>query len=141
MLGEWIADNVWHPIEIDWEDWVNFLDTAVLALIVSILFVYILYLFLFPRFWRIRNYGDVFKLRGPFKYSLGIILTLQVVVDLVIFLAKIPDAFSIILYPLECSLITGLVGIFSVWTLALIHSPAKIKFTPWGRRIFFKMIR
>ena len=100
-----------------------------------------LYLFLFPRFWRIEKYEDVFKLRGPFKYSLVIILVLQVIVDVVIFLGKIPDAFSIILISLKWSLITGLVGIFSIWILALIYSPAKIKFTPWGRRILFKLTR
>lgn len=137
MLGEWIADR-WQPYEVDYLDWVSFLDTTILALIISILFVYMLYLFLFPRFWRIKGPEDVFKLGGPFKYSLVIIFVLQVTGDIVIFLAKVPDAFSIVRYASEWSLITGLVGIFSIWILALIHSPAKIKYTPWGRRMLFR---
>lgn len=140
MLGEWIADR-WQPYGLEYPDWVSFLDTTILALIISILFVYLLYVFLFPRFWRTEKYEDVFKLSGPFKYSLVIIFVLQIIVDVVIFLSKIPDAFSIILISLEWSLVTGLVGILSIWILALIHSPAKIKYTPWGRRMLFRLFR
>ena len=135
MLGEWIADR-WQPYEVDWSDWVSFLDTTILALIISILFVYLLYLFLLPRFWRIEEYEDVFKLRGPFKWSLVVVFVVQVIVDIVVLVIKVPYAFfSTIQYSLEWSLITGLVGILSIWILALIHSPAKIKYTPWGRSI------
>ena len=138
MLGEYIA-NIWQPIEIDWEDWVSFLDSTILALIISILVVYLLYLFLLPRFWRIKKPKDVFKLRGPFKSSLTVVFLLQVIVDALIFLVKNPDAFSIISYSLEWSLITGLVGMFVIWVLSLIHSPVKIKFAPWGRKTLFKL--
>jgi hypothetical protein len=35
---------------------------------------------------------------------------------------------------------SGIVGGLLMWGLTLLYSPSKIKFTPWGRRSFLKLI-
>jgi len=135
MLGELIAE-IWWPEVAIFEEWVNFLQTTIHFLIISVGIVYILYLFLFPRLYRIYKYEDVYKLRGPFIYSLIIIPVLQIVGDSVIGLVTISEErFLAIQYVLNWSIITGILGVLLIWVLALIYSPAKLKYTPWFRSI------
>lgn len=140
MLGQWIAE-IWTPDVVITEEWINFLQATNYFLIISVALVYLFYLFLFPRVYRIIEYKDVFKLRRPFKLSLIIILVLQVVVDLIIGLVTISEGrFSALPSFLNWSIITGIFGVLFIWVLALIYSPPKLKYTPWCRFSFVKRI-
>lgn len=131
MFGEMIADY-WQSYDVEWEGWAAFLNDTIVILIISVLISYGLYLFLFPRIWRIRKPSDVFKLREPFKLTLILVFVGQLVSVTVYGLAKFQGvAMGDCFY---WAFITGLLGILAIWILTLIKSPSKIKFAPWGRR-------